>query len=367
MTAKMNSRDRIISSFNHQRPDRPPIDAWIHHEVESRLRKHFGTEDWWQIREELGIDRWDGLMPSIYDAEFECRKRKNPMNARTEAWIDDSTYENVWKVRHKIGDDGRYEQWVAGPLEAAESPEELDKLFRWPDKSMVRDPEDYKKKVAQLKSEDKFVTGSIPNPFKVHWEMRGFENGLMDYAGNPELLNASYDKLYEIYGEMVKRMAAADLDMVCIVGDFAMQDRMMIQPESWIEFDKPRLAKMISDARQIKKDIWFFIHSDGNIMDVMDHIVEIGFDVVNPIQPECMNPSEVKRRWGKRITLHGGISLQKTLPFGNPDDVKKEVENLINSCGRDGGLVVFPSNVLQPDTSTENILTLFSSAKNFRY
>jgi uroporphyrinogen decarboxylase len=98
----------------------------------------------------------------------------------------------------------------------------------------------------------------------------------------------------------------------------------------------------------------------------MDDIVEIGFNVVNPIQPECMDPVAVKKRWGDRITLHGGVSLQRTLPNGTPDEVRAEVERLVRECGYNGGLVVFPSNVIQPDTPTENVIACFHAARDLK-
>ncbi len=94
-------------------------------------------------------------------------------------------------------------------------------------------------------------------------------------------------------------------------------------------------------------------------------LVEIGFDVINPIQPECMDPIEIKRRWGERITLHGCISIQRTLPFGSVDDVRREVETLIRQCGYNGGLVLLPSNNIQPDTPIENVLACYHTARDF--
>jgi uroporphyrinogen decarboxylase len=175
------------------------------------------------------------------------------------------------------------------------------------------------------------------------------ENVLADYLINRELLEYIYDKLYALYKGMALRMAKAGVDMISITGDIAMQDRIIMGPRPWREVDKPKLANLISECRKIKPDLFFFIHSDGNVWDLMDDFIEIGFNVINPIQPECMDPVEV----------------QKTLPFGSPDDVRKEVENLIKNCGYNGGLVVFPSNVIQPDTPLENIITCFQTARDF--
>ena len=153
--------------------------------------------------------------------------------------------------------------------------------------------------------------------------------------------------------------------MITITGDIAMQDRIIMGPDTWRAVDKPRMARLVADCREINPDVFFYIHSDGNVMDLMDDFVEMGFDVINPLQPECMDPVEVKQRWGDRVTLHGGISLQHTLPFGTAQEVREEVETLIRKCGYNGGLVVFPSNVIQPDTPVENIIACFHAARDF--
>ena len=101
----------------------------------------------------------------------------------------------------------------------------------------------------------------------------------------------------------------------------------------------------------------------NRVVDQTDGLLQ--WVVINPLQPECMDPVDVKRRWGDRIALHGGISLQRTLPYGTPDEVREEVETLIRTCGYNGGLVVFPSNVIQPDTPMENIIACFHAARDF--
>jgi uroporphyrinogen decarboxylase len=154
--------------------------------------------------------------------------------------------------------------------------------------------------------------------------------------------------------------------MISITGDIAMQDRIIMGPEAWRRVDKPRMADLIRACRAVNPEVFFFIHSDGNVSDLMDDLIEIGFNVINPIQPECMDPVEVKKRWGDKITIHGGVSLQRTLPNGTPEEVRAEVESLIRQCGYNGGLVVFPSNVIQPDTSVENIVACFHSARDIK-
>ncbi len=279
-------------------------------------------------------------------------------------WLDDRTYEDAWGVQHRKGKDDWYEEWVSGPLSSAQTVSDIEE-YSFPTTAQISKRENYEEQIQQIKDQDNFVSGGIPNPYKEAWMLRGMDNILADYLINREILECIYDHLYELYGEIARRMTRAGVDMVTVTGDIAMQDRIVMGPEPWREVDKPRLAKLIQECRDINPDVHFYIHSDGNVMDLMDDIVDIGFNVINPIQPECMDPVEVKKRWGDRITLHGGISLQKTLPFGSAADVREEVEHLIRNCGYNGGLVVFPSNVIQPDTSPENIITCFHTARDF--
>ncbi|MBM4050616.1 MAG: hypothetical protein FJ279_36430, partial [Planctomycetes bacterium] len=108
---------------------------------------------------------------------------------------------------------------------------------------------------------------------------------------------------------------------------------------------------------------YFYFHTDGNLMEAMEDLIEIGFNIFNPIQPECMDPYEVKRRWGDKIVLDGTISSQHTLPFGTVDDVRREVRERIERLAYNGGLVIAPNNVVQYDVPVENILAVYETAK----
>jgi uroporphyrinogen decarboxylase len=315
---------------------------------------------------ELGIEGWAGCGPRLEFPDFEAQavERPGPEPGRRAIWFDERTYEDEWGVRHRVGEGGWYEEWVSGPLSEAQTAEDIER-YPLPTVDQIRDPENYAEQVAQLKAQDLFVSSGISNPYLRAWSLRGMHNVLADYLINRDLLEALYDRLYALYGEMTQRMARAGVDMISVTGDIAMQDRIIMGPDTWRAVDKPRMAKLIADCRAINPDVFFYIHSDGNVMALMDDLVEIGFNVINPVQPECMDPVEVKRRWGDKITIHGGISLQRTLPFGTVQQVRDEVETLIRTCGYNGGLVVFPSNVIQPDTPLENIIACFHAARDF--
>ncbi len=359
----MNYRERILAAFHHEAPDRTPADGWFHDEVVKKLKAHFKTDSWDEIRDILGVAGWAYCEPWIDFPEYNAKAtaRPNGLPGKKAIWHDDRTYEDPWGVQYRLGESGWYEEWSTGPLVNAESVRDVE-LLRLPQPNQIREPENYAAKVQELKNRGLFVSAGVANPYKIAWLLRGMENVLADYLINEEMLAALYDRIYGLFGEMTKRMARAGVDMICVAGDIAMQDRIIMGPDAWRALDKPRLAKLIADCRAIKPDVFFFFHSDGNVTDLMDDLVEIGLNVINPIQPECMDPVDVKKRWGDRIVIHGGISLQRTLPFGSVADVKAEVTDLIRQCGYNGGLVMFPSNVIQPDTPVENVIACFQTA-----
>jgi len=364
----MTPRERILASFNHRLPDHTPTEGWFHDEVKRRLLQHYSTEDWNVVLKELGVEGWEHVRASFqapgFDARAETRVYKGMK--RYGVWKDERTWTSPLGVTHRIGETGWYEEWISGPLAETDGTDlkVLDDIFLPTARDLVY-PAHFAANIQALKDRGQFVMADIPNPYKTAWELRGMDNVLADYLVNREFLEALYDRLYAFYTAFVTHAVKSGVDMVAVTGDIAMQDRIIMGPDTWREVDKPRMKALVAACKQANPKVHMFIHSDGNVMDLMDDLVEIGFDVVNPIQPECMDPVEVKRRWGDRITIHGGVSLQRALPKGTPDQVRQEIEDLIRTCGYNGGLVVFPSNVIQPDTSNENIIACYHAARDF--
>lgn len=332
------------------------------------LKVHFATEDWPAVQRELGIDGWADLAPWLAPPDFERRSTPPPPDAQgpRAVWLDRRTYEDPWGTRFQIGSGGRYRRWLSGPLQQAKTVDDV-LACRFATDQDIREPDDYARRVEELKAGQSFVSGEIENPFKRYWHLRGLENALADYLADPELLEAAYDRLFRLATALALRIARADADMVKVVGDVAMQDRIMMGPRPWRQYDKPRWARLIAACRAVRPDLLFFFHSDGKLTDLVDDLLDVGFTVINPIQPECMDPAAVKRRWGRRLILYGGISIQRTLPFGRPADVRREVEHLIACCGAEGGLVVMPSNDIQPDTPLGNILACYQAVREYRF
>jgi uroporphyrinogen decarboxylase len=167
-----------------------------------------------------------------------------------------------------------------------------------------------------------------------------------------------YDKIYALQGEILRICTAAGADLIGFDGDIATQNSVVMGPERWRLVDKPRLAEVVRSCRRINPDVHVLIHSDGDIREILP-------DLIDPIQPECMPPEEVKEEFGDRITLHRCGSLQRTLPFGTPEECRQEARNLVERCGVGGGLVLGASNTVSFDVPVENVAAWYEAVRDY--
>jgi hypothetical protein len=136
--------------------------------------------------------------------------------------------------------------------------------------------------------------------------------------------------------------------------DVGAQGGMMLSPDCWRRFLKPRMAQFIAEVKTINPTLKVAYHSDGNIRAIIPELIEVGVDVLNPIQPACMDPAVLKQQYGDRLCFWGSLDEQHTLPFGTPEDVRREVLLRLSTVGRNGGLILGPTHHVQLDTPLEN-------------
>ena len=277
---------------------------------------------------------------------------------------DERTFEDEWGVVRRVGSDGKHVGWLRGPLSETEKPNlSLVRVER--SRELRYDPH-LGSQMRGLKDEGAFTSLVVDNPFKTAWYLRGMQNLLMDYYLNPGFVAELYDRLVDLELPRLKVAVEVGVDPIAIHGDFAMQDRLLVQPDMWRRFDKVALAKMIDFCRTVDPRVRIFIHSDGNILSVMDDLVfDLGIDTINPMQPECMDLSRVKKKYGVQIVMCGGGSLQRTLPFGTVEDVRSEVREIIDRYGQNGGLVIMPSNMVETDVPVENVVAFLETARDY--
>jgi uroporphyrinogen decarboxylase len=342
----MTPRERVLRCLNHQTADRVPLSGSFRPEVWVKLEEHFGTNDRSLISEKLGLDFKSVGMR----ASREFLERSGGTGTIRH---DDGSYEDEWGIRQVQS--GPYMKYVYHPLADERN---LD-TYKFP--SLEDRFEGVRERVERLK-QSYVVSAGTGTFFRDSWNLRGLEAFLVDIPTESLFLTKLLDRLLEYKLEIIRQFAQAGVDIISIGGDIAMHTQLFMEPDLWRKHFKWRDAMLIEEARKYGVKHFFF-HTDGNLMEVMEDLIEIGFDIIDPIQPECMNPYEVKERFGDRMTLHGTISSQQTLPFGTVEDVRNEVRERIQRCGRDGGLVIAPNNVVQFDVPLENLLAVYETAK----
>jgi uroporphyrinogen decarboxylase len=194
------------------------------------------------------------------------------------------------------------------------------------------------------------------------WQIRGYEEYLMDMIAAPEICEFIMDKLCERNIFAATAAARAGVDFIMSGDDVASQRAMMFDVELWRKFNKCRWAKVYAAAREINPNIPIWYHSDGNIEDIIPDLIEIGVTIINPVQPECVDVNKLKHQYGRHLVFDGTIGTQTTMPFGSPDDVRRMVRERKKSVGYDGALILSPTHVLEPEVPIENILAFLGEA-----
>ena len=155
--------------------------------------------------------------------------------------------------------------------------------------------------------------------------------------------------------------------MIWTGDDIGAQHELMISPRMWRQYLKPRMANFISELKAINPEVKIAYHSDGNIMRIIPELIEIGLDVLNPIQPASMDPAQIKKEFGDRLCFWGSIDEQHTLPFGSAADVEAEVRQRLETIGQGGGLILAPTHHVQLDTPLENFWAMVNTISDTPY
>ncbi len=211
---------------------------------------------------------------------------------------------------------------------------------------------------ARFKHEYWIVGVTVTTIFETAWALRGYETLLMDFLTDPERADAILDIPFRYHLRAAEKLARMGVDMIWTGDDIGAQNAMLIAPETWRRFLKPRMARLIAALKRINPALKVAYHSDGCISPVIPELIEIGVDVLNPVQPRSMDPLQLKKQYGDRLCFWGSIDEQQTLPFGGPEDVRNEVITRLRTLGRGGGLIIGPTHHVQLDTPVENVQAL---------
>jgi uroporphyrinogen decarboxylase len=216
--------------------------------------------------------------------------------------------------------------------------------------------------VVKKHGQTKYCMGMIHNMlFERLHALRGMENMLMDFYTNEHEVNRLAEALTAFAVEMVRNWAGIGVDAILVTDDWGTQNAMMISLPMWRKYFKGHYRMLFDEAHRCGLDIFF--HSCGNVIDIVPDLIDLGLDVIDPLQPGAMDLEETARRFGGRIAFQGAIDEQHLLTEGSPRQIKDEVRRTIDLLGRPFGnaFIVAPANMLTPDIPFENLVALFEA------
>ena len=257
-----------------------------------------------------------------------------------------------------------------GILSEIDSIEQIDSLVKWPDTADSSWFSDTEERARHLKeSTENWITARMVvshGPFQYASDLRGMEHFMMDMVMKPNLAGALINKIADTYCGLYKSYLAAcgdHIDMIELPGDdYAGNKNLIISPGMFREFIKPAVKRMIVTIRDHNPDIKVMLHSDGAIAPLIPDLIEIGVDVLHPLEPlEATDQAAIKRKYQGEIVFLGGVGITHALR-GRPENVVAEVERVFKSLVPGGGYIFAPSNHLQADIPPENVALLFKTA-----
>ncbi|MBI2928459.1 MAG: hypothetical protein HYY24_22550 [Verrucomicrobia bacterium] len=339
----MTPRERVLTAVARRQPDRTPCDFWAEEPTWNRLFAHVGYADKERLLRELEID-------------------VRHLDAQTppEREVGEGVFQNYWGERYVYRPTpwGPMREDVKGALAGAQGFAELE-AFPWP----TPDCFDRSALTAQARTHDEFA---LVYGFADVWQrpalVRGWEEFFVDLVERPEWAHFLCRKFTDFYLEDYTRAAEAThgrIELYLLISDVGSQKGPLISLAMFRAFVAPYLKEMIDHIHGLGGRVLY--HSCGAIRPFIPELIALGVDVLDPIQP-CspdMAPERLKADFGERLCFHGGIDMQRLLPFGTPEQVAQTARHYCEVLGAGGGYILGPAHLFQPDVPPENILAMY--------
>ena len=342
----MRPKDRVHAALRKQLTDRIPVFMWLHPDTSRRLARLLEIPEGC-LHEVLGNDVRQTWVNNNYAMEGIIHQE------------DGDSHTDFWGIGWRKS--GPYNQPVGFPLAAAGRDEIL--AYRFPVEK-IDFLLDRMKPV--LHEGDRYFLGCDVSPcvFEMYWRLRSLQQTFVDIAVNQDLARTMFSRCAEFALALTQRACSEmALDWLWTGDDVAGQTAMVIDPALWRDTVKPLLAEIFRVAR--RHNLWVAFHCCGAVRPIIPDLVEIGMDVLNPIQHSCsgMDPAELKREFGSAISFMGGVDTQDLLPNGTVAEVRNAARRLIDTMTSDGGgYILAASHTIPPETPDENIFALYEEA-----
>jgi len=350
----MNSRERTLTALEHRAGDRIPVDFWATCSVIRQLEQHRGKPHP-TFLDDYGVDlRY--IEGPVYTGPV--------LPPGTDIW-------GVERAAVAVGSPGQSESYSEAreaPLAGAETPVDIESYTHWPDPDMF----DYgvvEQQCDAILKENRVVVfmGDRLNriaQLKPAMYLRGTENIFIDLAARQDMAATIFRKItdfYLSYLERILKAARGKIDIVLTGDDFGAQEGLLTSAGMWREFIRPGFSSYVALVKRHRAMAMH--HTCGSVVDIIPDMIDCGLDILQSIQPEArgMSLAVLKKRFGKHLSFQGGVSIQKTMPYGSPADIRNEVRNLARAAGPDGGYIFCTSHNIQADTPIANVITLMDA------
>jgi len=284
-------------------------------------------------------------------------------------WYDSlkpGTHIGIWGTAHEPGSEAaKHMTRMRHPLSGIEDLEKI-KEYPFPD-FKNGDASQLKQAADAIHARGMAAVANLQcTIWEVSWYLRSMEDLFVDMMTDDPIAEFIFDKVTEQNLIRIRAAAEAGADIVYLGDDIGMQHTAMMSHELYRKWIKPRLKKVIAAIREINPDALVFYHSCGMVTPFIDDLIDAGIDVLNPIQSECMNPVEIIKTYGDRLSFYGAVGTQTTMPFGTPEEIIKTVHSYLDAAGPNGGMLVAPTHLLEPEVPWENILAFVEACKTYQ-
>ncbi len=332
----MTSRERVTASLNHEQPDRTPYCMGFTQDARAAMVEYCGGEDFL----------------ALIDNDI-CGVAAGP--GPKDMWVDETTHQDEFGVQW----DRSVDKDIGVVCNRLLPERDLSGL-EFPDPNGPEKFGDFDARIAGCREAGKYISYSIGfSLFERAWTLRGMDQLFVDMIEAPEFVHELLDRICDYNVTLVAQAVEFNIDMVHFGDDWGSQRGLMMGPELWTEFLLPRLRRQYAAGRDAGKFV--SIHSCGHVQEIFPQLIDAGLDCFNPFQPEVMDPYEMKATFGDRLSFWGGISTQQLLPYGTPDEVRREVGRLISEVGTDGGYIAAPAHSIPGDAKPENIMAMIET------
>lgn len=386
-------RQRVQTALSHKEPDRTPVDFLATPEVWEKLITHFQPQPGQVAASEFFSAEQEAILQEL---DIDCRLVSYDMfcappqstlqaGASIDWWtsLARSTPNRMWRQNLADGSScdiwghhtrivpnptGRYEEYVSWPLKTAASLAEI-KDYAWPTPDWW-DFSSLPKAVREMNPNGtrslRFRAGTV---FECAWQLRGMEEFLTDMAVTPDIPLYIMERITEVLVENIQQaltVAGDDIDVVYFYDDIGAQNGTLISKNMWRRLIKPYHQRIIDATRKMGKLVMY--HTDGAIHSMIPELIDMGVDILDPIQPTAKNmvPENLKAEFGDKLSFHGGVDIVGTLPLGTPDDVRNEVRNRVQTMSANGGYILSSSHHIQSDTPLANVLAMYETDLRYR-